>query len=381
VKVVEVRQTVLGCAFRELLVVEVVTDEGLTGLGECRIVNKTRTLAAAVDEYAQRYLLGADPFDVEHLTWQLQKGDYGRPGEVVQSTASAFDMACHDIKGQALGVPVWQLLGGRIRDSVPAYANGWWTDGRDTARLADDAQAAVQRGYGGLKFDPFGDAWQSLTAAELREAVERMSTIRAAVGGDVEVMVEMHGRFVPAAAVKAARALEHLDIAWIEEPVPPENPAALRSVRAGTSLPIATGERLHQLAEFRVLFEENLVDVVQADLTHFGGLLDMKRLAGWAEVCGAVLAPHNVAGPIATMANVHLAVATGNYLRLEHFNDFADPWLMEAVMGGPRLDPATGTFAVPLAAGLGLSLDSSVCREHPANAAVTTLFRPRLASA
>jgi galactonate dehydratase len=288
-------------------------------------------------------------------------------------------MACHDIKGQALGVPVWQLLGGRVRDAVPAYANGWWT-GTEPSRLADEARAAVERGYRGLKFDPFGDALSTLTAAELRMAVERMASIRTAVGDDVDVMVEMHGRFVPATAVRAARALEHLDFAWIEEPVPPENPAALRSVRAGTCVPIATGERLHQLAEFRTLFEESLVDVVQADLTHFGGLLDMKRLAGWAEVYGALLAPHNVAGPIATMVNVHFAVATGNYLRLEHFNDFADPWLADAVVGAPRLDPLTGSFAVPTAPGLALSLDRSVCAEHPSNGALTRLFRPRLST-
>ncbi len=377
-RVVEVRQTVLGCAFRELLVVEVVTDEGLTGLGECRIVNKTRTLSAAVDEFGSRYLVGADPFDVEHLSWQVQRGDYGRPGEVVQSALAALDMACHDIKGQALGVPVWQLLGGRLRDEVPAYANGWWT-GTDPATLGEDARAMVQRGYRACKFDPFGDAWQTLTAAELRGAVEQMTAIRSAVGDDVELMVEMHGRFVPATAVRAARALEHLDIAWIEEPVPPENPAALRSVRAGTSLPIATGERLHQVAEFRVLFEQGLVDVVQPDLTHFGGLLDVKRLAGWAEVYGALLAPHNVAGLIATTANVHLAVATGNYLRLEHFNDFTDPWLSDAVLGAPRVDPTTGSFPVPTAPGLGLALDRSVCEQHPANGALTRLIRPRLA--
>jgi galactonate dehydratase len=377
VKVVEVRQTVLGATWRELLVVEVVSDEGLVGLGEVRIVNKTRTLAAAVDELAQRYLIGADPFDVEHLAWQVQKADYGRPGEVMQSALAALDMACHDIKGQALGIPVWQLLGGRVRDSVPAYANGWWSQGLDAAGLADDARAAVERGYRALKFDPFGDAYGALTSAELRSAVERMSAIRSAVGNDVDIMVEMHGRFVPATAVRAARSLEHLDPAWIEEPVAPENPAALRTVRAGTTVPIATGERLHQVAEFRVLFEEGLVDVVQADLTHFGGLLDMKRLAGWAEVYGALMAPHNVAGPIATMANVHLAVATGNYLRLEYFNDFADPWLSDVVTGAPRLDPSTGGFPVPLAPGLGVALDHAACREHPANGAVTTLFRAR----
>jgi galactonate dehydratase len=175
----------------------------------------------------------------------------------------------------------------------------------------------------------------------------------------------MHGRFTAATAVRAARALEPYDPAWIEEPVPPYNPAGLRQVRAGTWLPLATGERVHVLPEFRELFEDGLVDIVQADLTHFGGLTGLRKLAGWADAYDLLLAPHNVCGPVGTAANLHFAVATGNYKVLEHFNDFADPWVAELVDGAPRVDPADGCFALPSAPGLGVRLSREAAGRHP----------------
>jgi galactonate dehydratase len=147
--------------------------------------------------------------------------------------------------------------------------------------------------------------------------------------------------------------------------VPPYNPAGLRQVRAGTWLPLATGERVHVLPEFRELFEGGLVDVVQADLTHFGGLTGLRKLAGWAGAYDLLLAPHNVCGPVGTAANLHFAVATGNYKVLEHFNDFADPWVGELVDAAPRVDPADGCFALPTAPGLGVRLDREAAGRHP----------------
>jgi galactonate dehydratase len=175
----------------------------------------------------------------------------------------------------------------------------------------------------------------------------------------------MHGRFSPAAAAQVAAELEPLAPAWLEEPVPFDSPAALARVRSATRLPIATGERLHLLPDFRPLFERGLVDVVQADLTHFGGFTGLRRLAGWAEAYELPLAPHNVCGPVGTAANVHFAVATANYLVLEHFNDFADPWVGELVDSAPAIDPLDGCFPVPTGPGLGVRLDHDACAEHP----------------
>jgi galactonate dehydratase len=375
VKVVGVETMVVGTPWRELTFVELVTDEGLRGVGEARMVNKTNTLLACIDELAGRYVLGMDPFDVERLAWQVHWAEYGRAGEVTQTALAVLDLACHDLIGQATGVPVWQLLGGRFRDRVPAYANGWYQGDRDPEVVARFASEVVGRGYRGLKIDPFGAASAELGQAELGLATDIIAAVRDAVGPEVELMVEMHGRFTAATAVRVARALEPFGPAWIEEPVPPYNPARLRQVRAGTWLPVATGERLHVLAEFRELFEDGLVDIVQADLTHFGGFTTLRKLAGWAAAYELLLAPHNVCGPVGTAANLHLAVATGNYKVLEHFNDFADPWVNDLVHGAPTVDPADGCFALPTGPGLGVRLDRDAVTRHPRTGVHFNLFK------
>jgi galactonate dehydratase len=373
-KIVDVVTTVVGTPWRELTFVELVTDTAAVGVGEVRMVNKTATLLACVAELAPRYVVGTDPFDVERLAWNVQWAEYGRTGEVAQSALAAFDIACWDLMGQVLGVPVWKLLGGAFRQRVPAYANGWYRTGRSPSAIAEQAAEVVRRGYRALKLDPFGAASAELPAAERRLSVDIVAAVREAVGPDVQVMIEMHGRFTPATAVRVAALLEPYDPEWIEEPVPPYNPAQLRQVRAGTRIPIATGERVHTVAEFRELFEGGLVDVVQADLTHFGGFTGMRKLAGWADVYGAPLAPHNVCGPVGTAANVHLGVATPNYKVLEHFNDFADPWVAELVDRAPAVDPADGCFALPTAPGLGVRLDRDACARRPRGGGVLKLF-------
>ena len=276
-KVVAVETMVVGTPWRELTFVELVTDDGLRGVGEARMVNKTSTLLACIEELAQRYVLGMDPFDLERLAWQTQWAEYGRAGEVTQTALATLDVACYDLIGQATGEPVWRLLGGRFRDRVPAYANGWYQGDRDPEVVAGLASEVVARGYRGLKIDPFGAATAELGHDQLGLAVDIVAAVRDAVGPATELMVEMHGRFTAATAVRAARALERFGPAWIEEPVPPYNPAGLRQVRAGTWLPLATGERLHVLPEFRELFEGGLVDIVQADLTHFGGFTGLRQ--------------------------------------------------------------------------------------------------------
>jgi galactonate dehydratase len=374
VKITRARTTVVGTPWRELVFLELETDAGLVGTSEVRMVSRTEPLLACIDELAPRYVVGADPFDLERLAWNVQRAEYDRPGEVSQSALASFDVACHDLIGQSLGVPVWKLLGGRFRARVPAYANGWYQAEREPAAIAALARSVVAKGYRAMKLDPFGHASAELAAAELRRAVGIVSAVRDAVGPDVQILVEMHGRFTPATAARVAKALEPFDPEWIEEPVPPENPLAFRNLRSATHLPIATGERAHSLEDIRGYIEGGLVDVVQCDLTHFGGFTQMRRLAGWADAYSLLLAPHNVTGPVGTMANLHFAVATPNYKVLEHFNDFADPWVAELVDHPPRVDPADGCFAAPERPGLGLRLDHAACARHPRTGGRIRLF-------
>jgi galactonate dehydratase len=375
VKIVDVVTTVVGAPWRELTFVELVTDDGRRGVSEVRMITKTDTLLACISELADRHLLGSDPFERETLAFNIQRAEYGRPGEVTQSALAAFDIACWDLIGQELDLPVWKLLGGKYRDRVRAYANGWYQSDRDPSVLAESAREVVARGYTALKLDPFGSARTWLSPEARRRSLELVEAARDAVGPDVELMIEMHGRFSAAAAVEIAAALEPLAPAWIEEPVPFDTPTGLARVRGATRLPIATGERVHLLADFRVLIEQGLVDIVQADLTHFGGFTGLRRLAAWAEAYELPLAPHNVCGPVGTAANIHFAIATPNYLVLEHFNDFADVWSSELVDAAPAVDPLDGCFPLPTGPGLGVRLDHDACAEHPRTHAGIFLFR------
>src|SRR5438309_6749799 len=272
----EARTTIVGTPWRELVFLELTTDSGLVGVGEVRMVNKTETLVACIGELAPRYVIGADPFDVERLAWNVQRAEYGRPGEITQSALAAFDVACWDLMGQTLGVPVWKLLGGTFRHRVPEYANGWYQAEREPTAIARLARAVVQRGYRALKLDPFGAASAELPAADRRRAEAIVAGVRDAVGPDVQMLVEMHGRFTPATATRVTAMLEPYDPEWIEEPVPPENAAALATVRASTKIPVATGERAHTLGDIREIVETGAADIIQVDLTLFGGFLPMK---------------------------------------------------------------------------------------------------------
>jgi len=374
VQVTNVRTTVVGTPWRDLVFVELETDTGLVGVGEVRPVNKTDSFVAVVAELGGRYVIGADPFDTERLAWAIERLEYGRPSEHSQSALAAFDVASWDLMGQALGVPVWKLLGGRFRDRVPAYANGWYQADLDPDRIAELALDVVRRGYRAMKFDPFGAASGRLTTPARRQALAIVAAVREAVGPDIDLMIEMHGRFSPDAAAQLAIALEPFAPRWIEEPVPPENAAALARVRTATSTSIATGERIHSIWDMSPFIEGGDVDIIQADLTHFGGFTGMRRLAGWTEAHYMALAPHNVGGPVATAANVHFAIATRNVDTLEHFNDFADPWVADLVDVAPRVDPSDGCFAVPERPGLGVRLDHEACARHPRTGARLQLF-------
>ncbi|MDL9978740.1 mandelate racemase/muconate lactonizing enzyme family protein [Microbacterium sp. ASV49] len=373
-KIAQIVTTVVGTPWRELTFVELLTDDGRVGVGEVRMVNKTETLLAAIRELGDRYVIGSDPFDLERIAWGVLWKEYGRAGEVAQSALAAIDIACWDLIGQACGQPVWRLMGGRFRDVVPAYANGWYQGDRDPESIAALARNVSDRGYRALKLDPFGAATADLTASELARSVRIVDAVRGAVGDDTQIMIEMHGRFRSSTAIRVADALEHLSPTWIEEPVPPGNIHGLRNVRRSTPIPIATGERVHELEELAPLLEEGLVDTLQVDMTHFGGLTGIRRVSSWAAAYNVPLAPHNVCGPVGTAANVHFGVATPNYQILEHFNDFADSWVLDLVDGAMTVDAASGGFTVPDRPGLGVRLDRELAAEHPSNGATFNLF-------
>ena len=371
-KIVDVKSYVLGTAWRNLTFVRVITDEGVEGVGEVRMVNHTDALSGYLAEAVPRYVIGHDPANVEDLVQRMYRNDYARAGEIAMSAIAVIEIACWDIMGQSLGKPVYQLLGGAVRDRIKAYANGWYTVERTPHEFHQAAKRVIEKGYRALKLDPFGAGFYELDRAEKSKAVALVEAVRDAVGPDSEILVEMHGRFNPATAVEIARELEPFKPSWIEEPVPPENLAALKKVAEKVSIPVATGERLHTRYDYRTLFELQAADIIQPDITQFGGLLETKKLAAWAEIYYVLVAPHNVGGPVSTAAALHFAASTPNFKIQEHFNDFTESWVKTAAPGNPEV--VDGYFALPQGPGLGVKLNLDVVREHPQQRIFFNLF-------
>ena len=354
---------VVGTPWRNLTYVVVHTDEGLTGVGETRMLGHTDALVGYLKEAEANHVVGSDPFAVADLVQRMKYGDFGRAGEIVMSGIACVEMACWDIKGKALGVPVWQLLGGRVRERVKAYANGWYTTERTPEAYHEAARGVVEAGYRALKIDPFGNGRLELDTEATRYAVSLIEAVRDAIGPDTELMLEMHGRFSPATAVRLARELAPFRPAWLEEPVPPENLKALAKVAEKVDQPIATGERIHDRIEFRELFESQAADIVQPDVGHLGGILETRHLAATADTHHMLLAPHNVGGSVLTAASLQLGFSTPNFKVLEHFNDFADAEIKHVVKGAPEV--VDGYFALPESPGLGVELDTEAAAELP----------------
>ncbi len=372
-KITAVTPLVLGTPWRNLTFVKVETDDGLYGLGEVRLNNRTNALLGYLSEAMPRYVIGRDPFDIEDLVAQMTIGDFGRMGEITMSAMSIIEMACWDIMGKSLNLPCYRLMGGAVRDRIKAYANGWYTVERTPEMFHEAALRVVERGYLALKLDPFGAGRYQLTLDEQARAVDLVAAVRDAIGPEREIMLEMHGRFNPATAILMANKLEKFRLAWVEEPVPPENLLELKRVAERISGPIAVGERLHTMNEFRPLFDLSAVDIIQPDISHFGGLTLTRRLAAWADVYNVLIAPHNVGGPVSTAAALHVAACTPNFMIQEHFNDFADSWVKQAAPGVPEV--VDGYFSLPTAPGLGVELNETAFNEHPQIEAHFNLFK------
>jgi galactonate dehydratase len=365
VKITDVETFVVGTDWRNLTIVRLHTDEGLSGLGEARMVNHTEALVGYLAEAAPRHVVGHDPFRIEELVKKMGRDDFSRAGEVMSSGIAAFETACWDIIGKALDQPVYNLLGGAVRDRIKAYANGWYRVEREPEEFHAAAKKVVDRGYRALKLDPFGPGHYEMERSEKMRAVALVEAVRDAIGPEPEIMLEMHGRFSPATAVEMAKMMEPYGLGWVEEPVPPVNLRALKKASEGIppGVPVATGERIHHRGEYRELFELQAADVIQPDISHIGGLLETKKLAAWADVYYVTIAPHNVGGQINTAAALHLAACTTNFKIQEYFNDFADPWVRETAPGLPEV--VDGYFALPEGPGLGVELDEEVIEAHP----------------
>ncbi len=362
-KITDVKTLVMGTSWRNLTFVKVETDEGLTGISEVRMNNRTDALVAYIDGAKKRHVIGSDPFNTEDLYQRLFRDDYGRAGEIVATGISVIEIACWDIIGKALSQPVYRLLGGACRDKIKAYANGWYRVERTTEEFHAAAKRVIEKGYRALKFDPFGAGYYELSYEEKLKSVALVEAVRDAVGPDVEILVEMHGRFSPYTAIEIAAELEKFQPSWVEEPVPPDNIAALAKAADHINLPVATGERLHNKYEYRELINLQAADILQPDITQTGGFLETKKIAAMGDMCYMTVAPHNVGGPVSTAIALHFATCTTNFKIQEHFNDFSEAWVKEAATGCPEV--VDGYFSLPNGPGLGMTLNEDLIAEHP----------------
>ena len=362
-KITDVKTLVMGTSWRNLTFVKVETDEGLTGVSEVRMNNRTDALLAYLDGAKRRHVIGCNPFNTEDIYQRMFRNDYGRAGEIVATGISVVEIACWDIIGKVLNQPVYRLLGGVCHDKMKAYANGWYKVERTPEEFHAAAKKVLEKGYKALKFDPFGAGYYELSYEEKLKSISLVEAVRDSVGPEVEILVEMHGRFSPATAIEISRELEQFKPSWVEEPVPPDNIAALVKASEKINIPIATGERFHNKFEYRELINTQAADILQPDITQTGGLLETKKIAAIGDMCYMLLAPHNVGGPVSTATSLHFAASTPNFKIQEHFNDFSEAWVKEAAAGCPEV--IDGYFSLPNGPGLGMTLNEDLIAEHP----------------
>ena len=360
VKSVDVIMT--AAAWRNFLFVKIETDSGLVGWGEGTLGWKESAVRELVLDFGRRYVVGQDPFDIEDLWFKLYQIEHNT-GPVMFSAMAGIEMALWDIVGKACGQPVYNLVGGKMRNKVKAYANGRYSNTKDLEELADKAAKVVSRGYKALKFDPFGPGGRHIVRSDLRRACQTVEVVRDAVGEDVDILLEFHGRFSPSMALEAIRAMVPYHPGWCEEPIPAHNNESMAQVVAASPLTIATGEHIYSRFGFLDLLQRKAAHVVQPDITYSGGFLETKKIAALAEAHYVTVAPHNCDGPLKAVASIHLAANIPNFLILETFQDYDVPWRSELTSGTPNV--IDGYYEVPTAPGWGVEVNERVAAEHP----------------
>jgi galactonate dehydratase len=367
VRIVELETLPVGAGWKNWLFVRVHTDEGIVGLGEGTLNGFAKTIEAAVHELAH-LVVGEDPRDVRRLSRRLVERVSNDGGHVHKTAVAAIEVACWDILGKSLGAPIHRLLGGPVRTSVPAYANGWYRAERTPEAFAAAAEGVLARGFRALKLDPFGTAQGFISESELTRSHEIVAALRERCGPDVQILIDVHARFTEAEAVRVAHRFAGLGIGWWEEPTTREREAPTNAVAHASPIPVASGETFHLVGQFHTLLAGGGVSVVQPEPMSLGGIAPTLAVAELAAAAGAWVAPHQSGGPVATAVCLQLAATVEGFLIQEHFDPFNEPWTRELVSWTPTLDAATGELDVPTAPGLGVELDVELARAHPAEA-------------
>ncbi|WP_276302184.1 galactonate dehydratase [Halorussus lipolyticus] len=340
------------------------TSDGTVGWGEPVVEGRAHTVRAGVEELLDDYLLGENPLRIEDHWQTLYRGGFYRGGPVLMSAIAGIDQALWDIKGKHFGAPVYELLGGKARDRIRVYQ---WIGGDRPADVGNAAREKVEAGFTALKMNATSEMERVESPAKIRAAEERLAEVREAVGPEIDIGVDFHGRVAKPMAKRLAKALEPYEPMFIEEPVLPEHNDALPEIAGHTTTPIATGERMFSRWDFKEVLESGAVDVIQPDLSHAGGITEVKKIASMAEAYDVALAPHCPLGPIALASCVQVDACTPNALIQEqsldiHYNQTSDvlDYLADSSVGAYD----SGYVELPDAPGLGVEIDEEVVRER-----------------
>ncbi len=345
---------------RNSIFLQVLTDEGITGVGEPYTIGADPGVIALIQSI-KGWFVGQDPLRIEWLLRRARNTMRFPLGPVDWSALSGIEHALWDIAGKAAGVPVYMLLGGRFRHRVRVYHAIY---DPDPEKLAEHALQLMDEGYTAFKTTPFPPGWRTMPWNQvLRESARRMEVLRRAVGESVDVGLDVHATLrEPVRAGQLAEALSPYRPMFVEEPVRPEHIQSTARVRERIRVPVATGENLYGLSQFTDLIEAGAADIIQPDLCSCGGLLETKKIAAVAEANYVTVAPHNPLGLLSTAVSVHLAACIPNFLILEYHGDHNRP---KAQFVDDPWRPVKGYFELPTRPGLGMELNLEVIRAHP----------------
>lgn len=354
--------------------VKLTTDSGVEGIGEVYAVPfHPAVVEKMIDDVVGRYVIGTSPFDIEAL-WRraYSAGFTQRPDVSMMAILSGIETACWDIMGKETNQPVYNLLGGKVRDRVRSYTYIYPAPGKDNSVYSnadiscERAAVYIKDGFTALKFDPVGpySAFdpRQLSLEMLNFTEKFVKQLREAVGDKVDLLFGTHGQMTPASAIRLAKRLEKFDPLWFEEPTPPDMPEEMGRVAAATSIPVATGERLATKYEFARVLRNNAAAILQPAIGRVGGIMETKKIAAIAETHYAQIAPHLYAGPIEAAANLHVDLSTPNFLIQESIGKMEN---FHAKLLKKPLPWENGYFLPTTDPGLGVELNEEVAAAHP----------------
>jgi galactonate dehydratase len=363
VRITRATTYIVGNPWKNWLFVRLDTDQpGLYGIGEGSLNAFAKTVEAAVHELAPRYE-GMDPFQVETIYQRMTRDVYSEGGQIQMNAVACVEIACWDIIGKATGRPIYDLLGGRYHESLPAYANGWYTGPRTPDSFASKAIDVIARGYRALKFDPFGAAHRVMDIDDRRLSLAIVRAVREAVGPSVQIMIEGHRRFSVAEAVRIGEELVEFNPTWFEEPTDHMKIDANAEVARKMPIPVATGESFTTMHQFAELLSHNTVHILQPDPSNLGGLWKARQVCAMVDAHYGVVAPHQAQGPVSTATCVQLGACTPNLLVQELFDEFNVSWEHDLIDRPPKV--IDGKIQIPNSPGLGVDLNWDEVEKHP----------------